>query len=134
MQSTTDGLDRAMTSGLPEPDFGIQLREELGAADVRYVLDLFVGDLHRLTDGVRQAAASEEAHAMSRALHALAGAAGAVGASELERSCRKVMTILKHDPTHIAEHFPLIEQASAAAEQALARVRAEVYGGDGESA
>ena len=126
MQSTTESFDRAMTSGFPEPDFAIQLREELGVADVRYVLDLFLGDLRRLTEGVRQAAASDQAQGMSRALHALAGAAGAVGASALERACRSVMTVLKHDPSNLAEHCHLIEQASAAAELALERVQAEI--------
>ena len=128
MHSTTGGLDRTMTSALPEPDFAVQLREELSAADMRYVLDLFVGDLRSLTDSVRQAATSGQALAMSRALHALAGASGAVGASELEKACRATMTILKHNQTDIADHLPLIERASSAAGLALARVQAEMAG------
>ena len=117
-----------MTSALPEPDFAVQLRQELSLADMRYVLDLFVGDLNSLTESVRQAAASGQALAMSRALHALAGAAGAVGASELEKACRATMAFLKHNQSDIAEHLPLIERACAAAASALARVQAEVAG------
>jgi HPt (histidine-containing phosphotransfer) domain-containing protein len=126
MHTTTEAFGRAMTAPFPEPDFAVQLREELGLADVRYVLDLFVVDLQSLTEAVRQAAAEGQPQSMSRSLHALAGAAGSVGASDLERVCRTGMAAIKAGATDLAGHLDGIEQAAVAAGLALARVRAEL--------
>jgi chemotaxis protein histidine kinase CheA len=119
-------FDPAMTCNFPEPDFAVQLKEELPLADVRHVLFLFAGDLERLTVGIRTAAESSDAMAMRRTAHALAGAAGAVGASDLEHSCRAAMSGLKPDESTLFSLCLAIEGAAAAAQVALERVRMEI--------
>ncbi len=79
----------AMTA---ERSFAAQLAEDLPPEDVRLVLNVFRTDLARLSEVLRVAAAAGDAATFRRTAHSLAGAAGAVGAAELERICRLAMT------------------------------------------
>ena len=126
MYQQTKGVEPSMAALFPEPEFAVQLREELSAQDVRHVLGLFGGDLQRLTAAIRVAADTNDTMALRRTAHALAGAAGAVGAMELERICRSAMAALKHDDTSLLAHCIAIEAAASSAELALERVRAEM--------
>jgi HPt (histidine-containing phosphotransfer) domain-containing protein len=126
MQHQTKLSEQGVTSLFHEPDFAVQLREDLPLADVRHVLGLFAGDMQRLTASLHTAAATGQAQAMRRAAHALAGAAGAVGASMLEQACRRAMTSAPDDATELLIRVAAIEAASAAAEVALERVNAEL--------
>jgi HPt (histidine-containing phosphotransfer) domain-containing protein len=110
----------------PEPEFAVQLREDLPLADVRHVLGLFACDMQRLTATLREAADSGQAEALRRAAHALAGAAGAVGASKLEHTCRAAMAAALDEPAGLLAQYAAIEAASAAAELALDRVCADL--------
>jgi len=125
-QQLKKSFDPGMTRIFPEPEFAVQLREELPLPDVRHVLFLFAGDLQRLTVGIRTAAEAGDAMALRRTAHALAGAAGAVGASDLERSCRSSMSHLKPDESSLLSQCLTIEAAAAAAQEALERVRADI--------
>ncbi len=109
-----------------EPEFAVQLREDLPLADVRHVLGLFAGDLHRLTAALRVASEAGQAQPMRRAAHALAGAAGAVGAVGLERACRAAMTAAPDNAIELLARFSVIEAAATAAEVALDRVSSEL--------
>lgn len=72
--------------------FAAQLAEDLSAEDLRLVLEVFRNDVLRLTGSLKAAVAAGEGAAFRRAAHALAGAAGAVGAASLEQACRQAMT------------------------------------------
>ncbi len=126
MYQQTKGVEPSMAALFPEPEFAVQLREELSPVDVRHVLGLFGGDLQRLTAAIRNAADTNDMMALRRTAHALSGAAGAVGAMELERICRAAMSALKNDDTSLLAHCIAIEAASSSAELALERVRAEM--------
>ncbi len=56
------------------------------------MLGVFVTDVKRLTGNLVAMAASEDVTAFQRVAHGLAGAAGAVGARQLEQACRAAMT------------------------------------------
>ncbi len=71
--------------------FAAQLAQDLGPDDVRMILSVFRADLTRLDGELHEAAAAQDATAFRRAAHGLAGAAGAVGAAELEAACRAAM-------------------------------------------
>ena len=77
MRHQVEGYETSMPNLFPEPEFAVQLREELSPLDVRHVLGLFGGDLQRLTNSIRIAADAGDALALRRTAHALAGAAGA---------------------------------------------------------
>jgi HPt (histidine-containing phosphotransfer) domain-containing protein len=109
-----------------EPEFAVQLREDLALADVNHVLGLFAGDMHRLMAALRVASEAGQSQAMRRAAHALAGAAGAVGAVSLERACRAAMTGAPDDVAELTARFQVIETAATSAELALERVSAEL--------
>lgn len=72
--------------------FAAQLAEDLDPDDLRMVLGVFRQDVERLTLVLRDSAAAADTAAFQRTCHALAGAAGAVGAAALEQSCRVAMT------------------------------------------
>ena len=65
--------------------FARQLAEDLPPEDVQHILTVFAGDLERLSAIL---SVTTEAEVMRRTAHALAGAAGAVGAAGLEVACR----------------------------------------------
>ena len=76
---------------MPEPSFAAQLAEDLSQDDLRHVLVVFGDDVTRLTGVLRDTATAGDAIGFRRAAHGLAGAAGAVGATPLERQCRLAM-------------------------------------------
>jgi chemotaxis protein histidine kinase CheA len=112
-----------------EPGFATQLREDLPAEDVRYVLLAFSTDLSRLSETIRDLARAGHGAALRRAAHALAGAAGAVGAENLSVICRAVMTDQTAGAARLAVHAAAIETAAAAAATALARVMRDLSAG-----
>ena len=119
-------LDAGM-GGQPEPDFAVQLREDLSMADMRHVLTVFAGDLERLSGMIASASAAGEVVVARRSAHALAGAAGAVGASRLDAACRAIATDAEIDAPEggrsaLARHGAAIVAASRMAALALARV------------
>lgn len=100
------------------------LLADLPEADVRSILVLFGQDLDRLLPEVARAAAAGAAEPFRRACHAIAGAAGAIGATALEAACRQGMAIAKEPdaptgPTALAE-------AAAAVAAAAITTRAEL--------
>ncbi len=100
--------------------FAAQLVQDLEPDDVRMVLSVFSKDLERLTGMISAALAAGDTGAFRRAAHGLAGAAGAVGAAELERVCRKAMNDTAADATIIATHEATIRQMTATALAELA--------------
>lgn len=90
------------------------LLADLPEDDVRSILTLFRQDLDRLLPEVARAATAGEAELFRRACHAIAGAAGAVGAMALEAASRHGMDIAR-DP---AAGPPLAQAATAVAEAA----------------
>ncbi len=102
------GLAADLLADLPEPD-------------VRSILVLFGTDLDRLLPEVARAADAAEAEPFRRACHAIAGAAGAVGAAALEAASRHGMAIAKAQATRGA-----LATAALAVAEAAATVRGEV--------
>jgi len=101
-----------------------QLTEDLPPADVRHVLGVFEADVRRLVGALASAAAEGDSGRFRRQAHALAGAAGVVGASGLEAACRAQMA-----RTDAADPAAMRENARAIAlwaETALADVAAFV--------
>jgi len=72
--------------------FAAQLAEDLSPQDLRHVLAVFRTDVERLTGTLTQALQAADEARFRRAAHGLAGAAGAVGADDLEQACRRAMT------------------------------------------
>jgi HPt (histidine-containing phosphotransfer) domain-containing protein len=103
-----------------EARFAEQLAQDLSPADVRHVLAVFAADLARLTGSLAAMAALNEADAFRRAAHALAGAAGAVGASVLEEACRGAMADLAGDDVRLSAQLARIQAAAAATERDMA--------------
>jgi len=109
-----------------EPEFAVQLREDLPMADVCHVLDLFAVDLNRLAAALHNAVQTGPRAALHRPAHALAGAAGAVGACNLEIACRAVMHAAHDESIDLADALHAVAAAAASAELALARVQGEL--------
>lgn len=98
------------------------LLADLPAGDVRSILVLFGTDLDRLLPAVAKAADGAAAEDFRRACHALAGAAGAVGAAALEAASRQGMAIARTpQPTRAA-----LATAALAVAEAASLVRAEM--------
>ena len=76
---------------MSERGFAAQLAEDLSPDDLRLVLSVFEADVSRLLAVLSAAAEGADAPGFRRAAHALAGAAGAVGAAALEQICRAAM-------------------------------------------
>lgn len=108
-----------------EPDFAVQLREDLPESDVRRVLSVFTLDLDRLLAAISVAAKQGNALALRSAAHALAGAAGAVGAFLLCGACRAAMTDLASTMDGLQTHETAIEAASRHTRLALLRINGE---------
>lgn len=78
---------------MTERGFAAQLAQDLEPEDLRMVLEVFRKDVVRLTGVLDRAAAAGDAVGFHRTCHALAGAAGAVGAVALEQACRNGMAL-----------------------------------------
>ena len=77
---------------MTEPGFAAQLAQDLDPEDLRMVLGVFRQDVVRLTAVLDAGVSAADIAVFRRTCHALAGAAGAVGAVELERCCRDAMS------------------------------------------
>jgi HPt (histidine-containing phosphotransfer) domain-containing protein len=96
-------------------DFAVQLAEDLAPEDLRLVLGVFGQDVDRLTRALEGHARDGDADGFRRACHSLAGAAGAVGATALERACREAMTSPGLSRADLAGALADIRRRSAAA-------------------
>jgi HPt (histidine-containing phosphotransfer) domain-containing protein len=76
---------------MTDPAFAAQLLEDIGPAGMRAVAAAFQDDLARLVAVMDQARAAGDIAGFRRAAHGLAGAAGTIGATALERACRAAM-------------------------------------------
>lgn len=86
---------------MTEAVFAAQLAEDLEPDDVRLVLGVFRHDVVRLTGMLEDDIAAADVAAFRQTCHALAGAAGAVGAVALEQACRDAMTCADLSPTDL---------------------------------
>ena len=86
---------------MTDSGFAAQLAEDLDPDDLRMVLGVFRQDVLRLTGVLDANAAAADVAGFRRTCHALAGAAGAVGASALEQACRQAMTNAALAPAHL---------------------------------
>lgn len=107
-----------------EPDFAVQLREDLPESDVRQILTLFTLDLDNLLAAITAAAIEGNVRSLRDAAHALAGASGSVGAFLLCAACRAAMTDLASDIDSLKTHQMAIETASQHTRLALTRAGA----------
>jgi HPt (histidine-containing phosphotransfer) domain-containing protein len=92
-----------------------QLAEDLPPEDLRHVIGVFQADVPRLVDSLSAAAAAGDAYRSQRVAHSLAGAAGVLGAIELEHACRALMTRKHLDPAVLGGSARAIAEAAAAA-------------------
>jgi len=99
--------------------FAAQLMEDLPPVDVRHVLDVFAADLERLYDAIYRQASASDIEGFRRNAHALAGAAGAVGAAALEAACRDAMRPGLSGPQDLAAALDAIGHAASATEADL---------------
>ncbi len=95
--------------------FAAQLAEDLDPEDLRMVLGVFHQDVGRLTGMLDSIVAASDVAAFRRTCHALAGAAGAVGAASLEQACRDAMTRADLSPAHLPAARTNIQALGAAA-------------------
>jgi|GEM_PF-4483671 len=102
------------------PLLAADLIGELPAHDLLHILALFRTDLHRLTAAIEAAAAAADLPALRRAAHGLAGAAGSLGAADLEAACRRAMAA--PSPAHAPEIRTLADAADQGIDDAIARI------------
>jgi hypothetical protein len=97
-----------------------QLAADLPAADLRLVLQTFETDMQRLAAALAAAGQASDAAAWRRLAHSMAGAASAVGATEIEQQAREAMARASIDPATAARDIAAID---AAIDAALADLR-----------
>lgn len=107
---------------LDEPEFAKQLCLDLPPEDVRRVLVVFAADLPRLSAAIGAAGAGADGEALRNSAHALAGAAGAVGAVALDAACRAAMKDTGDDAPALLKHAAAIARHANVAAAALHRV------------
>ena len=73
-----------------------QLQEDISPEDMRSVLTSFAADMQRLGAALHDAQVEGDNAQCRRVCHGIAGAAGAVGAADLEEASRAVMAAV-HD-------------------------------------
>jgi HPt (histidine-containing phosphotransfer) domain-containing protein len=91
-----------MSGAMGGKGFAAQLAQDLDPGDVRVVLEVFGQDVVRLAGLLDRAAAAGDVATFRRNCHAMAGAAGAVGAGALEGACRRAMTEADLRPERLA--------------------------------
>ena len=96
--------------------FAAQLAQDLDPEDLRLVLGVFRQDVDRLLGVLDATVAAGDVGGFRRTCHALAGAAGAVGATALEAACRTAMAGQDSSPDRLA---PLAEGIRALGAVAL---------------
>lgn len=68
---------------------------EMGVAEVEALVDQFLAQLERVTQGLGEAAARADLEAASRAAHGLVGSAGTLGAARLVTVCRDLERVCR---------------------------------------
>lgn len=101
-----------------DPQVALQLAAELPPDVFAEVAHTFEADLGRLVWEMRQAVLREDAESYRRGAHALAGAAGSIGARVLESLARQAMKPAGPAPTH--QH---LQEVEAALQATLAELR-----------
>ena len=114
---------------MSDGDFAAQLAQDLDAADLRLVVEVFVEDVGRLLGVLDGAVARGDAAAARRTCHSLAGAAGAVGAVALERACRDAMGRTDLGAAGLATVRAELRALGATAHAAASRCLAGLRGG-----
>lgn len=109
--------------------FAAQLAEDLDPEDLRMVLGVFCQDVRRLTGALDAHVAASDVTGFRRTCHALAGAAGAVGASPLEQASRDGMTRADLSPAELPAAVTHIQALGAAAMDETAAFLAALPGG-----
>jgi HPt (histidine-containing phosphotransfer) domain-containing protein len=107
-----------------DPDIVAQLAEDLPPEAFAAVLETFAADTVRLIAALEAAHRADDSTAFARAAHTLAGAAGAVGARDLERLARRAMR--DSDAADREEALPL---AGMHARRAIAELRGMIRPG-----
>lgn len=99
-----------------DPVFAADLANDLSAVDYVRLLHLFRQDVTQLSEAISRAAAAADEAGFRRAAHGLAGAAGAVGAQELEAACRTVMAprLINEELAASAERIAALAAATLA--------------------
>jgi HPt (histidine-containing phosphotransfer) domain-containing protein len=115
---------------MPGKGFAAQLAQDLDPGDVRIVLEVFRQDVARLTSLVDRAAAAGDVATLRRTCHAMAGAAGAVGAEALEGACRRAMGEADLRPERLVETAAELRALGAAALDEMATFLATLPGGE----
>jgi hypothetical protein len=110
--------------------FASQLMEDLPPTDVRHVLDVFAVDLVRLYDTLCRQEKARDQSGFCRTAHALAGAAGAVGADGLETACRAAMRPALGTPLDLRAALEAIGLEASSTEVALQAILRELDTGD----
>ncbi len=95
--------------------FAAQLAQDLEPEDLRVVLGVFGQDVGRLTRALGNQSGDADVAGFRRTCHALAGAAGAVGATALEQACRDAMTRADFSAADLAPALADIRVRGAAA-------------------
>lgn len=115
-----------------ETDFS-HLEEDLSPEDMRVVLGVFAADAKRLLLALDAAAVDADATTFKRVAHGLAGAAGAVGAKALERTCRVAMTRSDFDAASLRTTADAIAARADTAMEQLSRFVAGLDAGEREA-
>jgi HPt (histidine-containing phosphotransfer) domain-containing protein len=118
---------------LSAPPIATQLVLDLPREDVLHVLAVFDEETQRLSKLLKATAVAGDATAFRRAAHALAGAAGAVGATVLESAARGGMAPEGHSPARMLEVADEIAELSGAARREAAAVVADLDKADDEA-
>jgi len=106
-------------------EFIAQLEADLEPEDLRRLFTVFfVSDVERLTAAMRAAAQAGDGGAWRRAAHALAGAAGAVGADRLEDAVRSAMRSHEASGAIDAPNIKLLEALASDAVNSLTTILA----------
>ncbi len=107
-----------------DPDIAAQLAEDLPPEAFAAVLETFAADAARLIGELAAAHRANDATAFARAAHTLAGAAGAVGARDLERLARQAMF-----ESDAADRDAILPLAGMHARRAIAELRGMIRRG-----
>jgi hypothetical protein len=100
--------------------FAALLAQDLDPGDLQLVLGVFQQDVERLAGVLDGDVARGDAAGFRRTCHALAGAAGAVGAAALEQACRDLMSRSDLSPADLGAARSNIRALGAAALEEMA--------------
>jgi HPt (histidine-containing phosphotransfer) domain-containing protein len=100
-----------------DPETARHLREDLSPEVLRSIVQTFEADMGRLALELLASARAGDMDGYHRAAHSIAGAASAVGASQLEREARMAMDPHHHEAPNIL--MPRLMREAGTAIQAL---------------